>query len=197
MLYPRPVFGDKEKAYAEGNLLDAMITEAHKVDFFNRTLAGYTYSKEQMLNSEAMKKAFYRDAVCKMMVQDASFQHVSIQHNWPIECNGFKFLLDVRCKWDIYKPQLKMGGDIKSTAAETQQQFEDACEFFDYYRSRAWYMDIAGTTKDMLIGVSKKNHKVFKIYINKGDKLYKKGKEEYQSLAFKWWTLFGDLKLTA
>lgn len=194
LLYPRERFGDIEKAYAFGNLIDAMITENDRVNYFKRTLDSYTYSREEMEQAEAMKKAFYRDEFCKMFIKDASFQHVSIQHNWPIENRGVEFQLNVRCKWDILKPKWKIGGDIKSTAAKTEKEFYEACEFFDYFRSRAWYMDIEGTDRDVLIGISKVNQKIFKIHINRGDKLYQKGKEEYQDLAFKYWVMFGDIK---
>ncbi len=190
---------DPTYAYAFGTLIDAMITEAHKVDYFKRTVTGqnYIYSTEDFQKASEMKKAYYRDAFCKMITNAADFQSVSIQHNWPIEYNGFEFELNVRCKWDLLVRSWKMGADIKSTAAETQSQFEAACEYFDYFRSRAWYMDIEGTNKDMIIGISKKNFKVFKIPINRGDKYYKKGKEEYQDLSFKYWSLFDGLKISA
>lgn len=202
LLYPRPEFGDKYKAFAFGTLLDAIITEHHKVDYYTLSIDGhgYTYTQEDFDLAIAMKKSALKDSVAKMFIDNADFQSVSIQHNWPIEYNGFEFVLSqgVRCKWDLLIRDWKMGGDIKSTTAETQSQFEAACEHFDYFRSRAWYMDIEGTNKDMLIGISKVNQKVFKISLDrnapigtKARNLYEKGKAEYQELAFKYW-LFVD-----
>lgn len=190
---------DPTYAYAFGTLIDAMITEPHKVDYFKRTVQGqnYIYSFEDFEKASLMKKSYNKDSFCKQITEAADFQSVSVQHGFPIEYNGFQFSLDVRCKWDLLVRHWKMGADIKSTAAETQSQFEAACEYFDYYRSRAWYMDIEGTNKDMLIGISKKNFKVFKIPINRGDKLYNKGKADYQDLAFKYWYLFDGIKLRA
>lgn len=191
---------DPTYAFAFGTLVDAIITEHEKIDYYNRRVddEDYQYSDDDFEKAKRMKAAFMKDEIGKMVVQHASFQHIAVQHNWPIVYGGFEFALDVRCKFDFFFPGWKMGGDIKSTTAETLQQFEAACHHFDYFRSRAWYMDISGTEKDMLIGISKKNFKVFKISLDKnapvGTKardLYELGKSQYQELAFKYW-LFMD-----
>jgi hypothetical protein len=69
---------DPTKAYADGHLLDAMITENHKVDYFKRTLNGYTYSVEDFDNTRKMQKVFYKDQFGKMVFEHCSFQHVSV-----------------------------------------------------------------------------------------------------------------------
>lgn len=78
---------------------------------------------------------------------------------------------------------LRIWGDLKSTFASTQKQFDEAIDFFDWDRSRAWYMDIAGSRQDFIYGISKKNQKVFKAFIKRGDTIYQKGKEKYEELA--------------
>src|SRR5690606_21539428 len=103
---------------------------------------------------------------------------------------GVDFDLNTRCKWDLWADRLKYGGDIKSTAATTQKQFEEAVRFFDYDRQRAWYMNIAKSDKDFIIGISKKNFKVFKVPVRRGDELFNEGVKKYSELAFKWWSLF-------
>lgn len=195
LLYPKPVFGDKEQAYAFGTLLDFMVTEPRKVDYYNLSVDGqyahYPFTISDFELAIEMKKSFYKDAFCKMIADNADFQSISISHDFPIVHNEFEFQLSdgVRCKWDLLVRKWNMGGDIKSTMAKTQKEFEQACDFFDYYRSRAWYMDIEGTDRDMLIGISKVNQQVFKIPITRGDKLYSYGKSQYQELAFKYWLL--------
>lgn len=193
LLYPRPDFGNKEKAYAFGTLLDFMITEPHKVDFYNLSVEGqysnYPFTQEDFDLAKEMKRSFFKDEFCKILAENADFQSVSISHDFPIIHDEFEFQLSpgVRCKWDLLVKSWKLGGDIKSTTAKSQKEFEEACDYFDYFRSRAWYMDITGTDKDMLIGISKVNQNVFKIPINRGDKLYNYGKAQYQELAFKYW----------
>jgi hypothetical protein len=90
-------------------------------------------------------------------------------------------------------PTFNWGGDIKSTAATTQKQFEEACRYFDYDRSRFWYMNIANSNQDILIGISKVNFKIFKLPIRKGDDFYNEGKKKALELAFKYWQLFGKI----
>jgi len=51
-------------------------------------------------------------------------------------------------------------------------------------------MDIAGSKQDFIYAISKKNFKIFKAFIKRDDATYKKGKEKYDDLAFKWWQLF-------
>lgn len=84
------------------------------------------------------------------------------------------------------------GGDLKTTFASSQKQFNEAIDFFDWDRSRAWYMDIAGSKQDFIVAISKKNQQIFKATIKKDDTLYKRGKEKYEELAFKWWMLISE-----
>ena len=187
------LYGDAERpdpteAYKFGSLIDAMITEPELVDYFRLTCNGEQYTKEQFEQAEQMKKAFMRDQLAAMMLKESETQKVMTKTR-EFNHNGMKFFLPVRCKWDLWMPKVHWGGDIKSTVATTQKQFEDAARFFDYDRQRAWYMDIAGSNQDILIAISKKNFKVFKKVIRRGDKFYTSGKEKYNDLAFKYWFL--------
>ncbi len=68
--------GDVEKAYRFGTLIDCMITEPEKVDYFTRECAGVVYSIEEFEQAQEMKRAFYRDELCKLMVGQAKYQQV-------------------------------------------------------------------------------------------------------------------------
>lgn len=190
---------DLEKAYANGTLIDAMITEPQKVNYFKRTVqdVSYQYSDEEFERAKEMKRAFYKDAFCSNFVKHCKFQHISYQPNFKIEYNGFEFTVPAKCKWDLFAKDLDLSGDIKSTTCTTQKQVEEALRYFDYDRSRAWYMDIENRTNDILIFISKVNFKIFKVAIKKDNFIYNEGKEKYQELAFKYWYLFGDIKQTA
>jgi len=187
-LYPREDKSDPTEAYKFGTLIDMMITENHKVNYFNLTCDGEQYTAEQFEQAKQMKKAFMKDPMCKQILDKSDFQKVMAEE-LHIKHLGFPFSLQARCKWDLYMPLLGWGGDIKSTAATTQKQCEDAARFFDYPRSRAWYMDIAGSEKDILLFISKVNFKIFKISIRRGDDFYSEGKKQYQELAFKYWSI--------
>lgn len=195
---PENIVYDLEKAYRFGTLIDCMLTEPGKVNYFKHSCAGYVYSKEEFELAEEMKKAFLRDPFCKQLFTYSDCQKISMRENFKISHEGFDFALNVRCKWDFYAlSKIGMTGDLKSTTATTQKQFEEACHHFEYFRQRAWYMDIANVKHDVLIGVSKVNQKVFKIPITRDDEKYKTGKAQYQELAFKWWYLFEDLSASS
>ena len=50
-------------------------------------------------------------------------------------------------------------------------------------------MDIARSDRDFIYAISKKNCKVFKKFISRGDEIYNRGREKYEELAFQWWLL--------
>lgn len=189
-LHPRDM-PDPESAYKFGSLIDAMITENHRVDYFKRSLDDITFTNEDFELAERMKRVFYADSLCVDIASMATGQSVTSR---PMEIvyEGVDFSLDVRCKWDFWCGDYGWGADLKSTTATTQAQFEAACEYFDYDRQRAWYMDIGGSDRDVLIGISKKNLKVFKVNIKRGGGFYNRGKAKYQDLAFRWWTIYGN-----
>jgi hypothetical protein len=186
---------DKQMAYDDGNLIDALITEPHRVDHYKRTVEGVNriFTAEKWEMGREMKKAYYANPFCAGMSKICSFQKISYKPDFKIQYDGFEFELPAKCKWDLFAPGTDLGGDIKSTFAQTHKQFVEACHYFGYYRSRAWYMDIEGRTNDCLIGISKKNFKVFIIKIKKGDALYNLGKSQYQEIAFGYNIYFGDI----
>lgn len=190
---PEDVIIDKERAYKFGTLIDAIITEPHRVDYYKYMVDDVKYTADDFELAQKMKKAWDKDAFCQSMKKQCSFQHITYQPAFKVNHQGIEIELPAKCKWDLFCKSYDMAGDIKSTAATTQKQFEEACHHFDYYRSRAWYMDLEGRSNDILIGISKKNCKIFKIPIKRGDKLYKLGREQYEELAFKWWCLFGNI----
>lgn len=188
---PESMAIDYEKAYRFGTLIDAMITEPDKLDYYQFSISGsdYSYTEDEFKKAKLMKRAFDAHPLCKSMLQQSSMQHV-MARSMNIEYGSFSFQLNVRCKWDLWMNISNWGGDIKSTVATTQKQFEEACRYFDYDRQRAWYMDIAESDKDVLIGISKVNYKIFTIPIKRGDSFYTSGKNKYRELAFRHWCLF-------
>lgn len=193
LIYPRVQYGDKEKAFKFGTLIDAMITENDRVDYFKRTVDEVQYTQEDFELAEAMKKALRmearKDAFLAQVLEKSDTQKFMVNKNQQFEYGNFTYNLDTRCKWDWWLPMLGFGGDLKSTFAESQKQFNEAIDFFDWDRSRAWYMDIAGSNQDFIYAISKKNCKIFKAFIRRGDDTYNRGKEKYNELSFKWWML--------
>jgi hypothetical protein len=194
LLRPETYEFDYQDALRFGTLVDALITEMHKVNVYKRTVEDVIYLQSDFKLAQEMKLAFYRDPVCAAFMKLADCQKISIgmvKHSWQ----QFEFELRMRCKWDLFMPAMHQGADIKTTTATTQKAFEEACEHFNYWRSRVVYMKLENTNKDMLIGISKVNLKVFKIPIIRGDKYWQKGEEQANELAFNYWHLFNDFNI--
>lgn len=196
LLYPRTQYGDKEKAFKFGTLVDARLTELDKVRFDKRMVDDIVYSREDWDLAEAMIKSLRMEArhdpFLAMVLAKAETQRFMVNKNQVFQYGNFEYTLDTRCKWDWWLPTFGFGGDLKTTFAQSQKQFNESVEFFDWDRSRAWYMDIAGSRQDFIYGISKKNQKIFKVFIDregKGKEIYLKGKEKYEELAFRWWML--------
>lgn len=191
LLHPRPVFGDREAAFRFGSIVDAMITEPSRVDFLLMTLDGAPVDKVEFLHAREMHRALRaesrRDPFLAKVLELSDSQRYMVRKGQQFDNGGFRFSLDTRCKWDWWLDAAHFGGDLKTCAASSQKEFEEAVDFFDWDRSRAWYMDIAGSHKDFIYAISKRNCRIFKLFINRGDAVYSRGREKYEELAFKYW----------
>lgn len=190
MLYPRLQYGDKEKIFAFGSLVDALVTEPARVNRFQLTVDDVKYTEDDFRLAMEMQKSLVResrrDEFLAYVLNNSDTQKFMVRER-EFEYCGLTYTLPTRCKWDWWLPKVGFGGDLKTTFAVSQSQFDEAVDFFDWDRSRAWYMDIAGSERDFIYAVSKKNCKVFKKFIERGDRIYSRGREKYDELAFKYY----------
>ena len=160
ILHPRMQYGDKEAAFRFGSLVDAIITEPARGDYYHLTDDEFRHAQEmhKSLRMEARKDVFLAK-----VLECAETQRFMVNRSQPFTYCDFQFSLDTRCKWDWWLGSF--GGDLKTTFASTEQQFEEAVDFFDWDRSRAWYMDIAHSDHDFIYAI------------------------KYEELAFQFWCL--------
>lgn len=193
ILHPRMQFGDKEAAFRFGTLVDALITEPQKVDYYRLSVDDVVYSEDEFRHGQELQKALRteakNDAFLAAVLSNADTQRCMVNKAQQFTYCEFPFTLDTRCKWDWWLASAKFGGDLKTTSASSQAEFEEAVDFFDWDRSRAWYMDIAGSDKDFIYAISKKNCRIFKKFITRGDEVYTRGRQKYEELAFQYWCL--------
>lgn len=189
---PANEYGDREAAYRFGTLVDAIVTEPERVDYFKRTVDNEVYSREDFDKAGMMKKALRQNEIWQNLAKLSTFQQV-FTGDVNFKVGRVEFTLPMRCKYDFFIDSLGWGGDLKSTFATSQKQFIEACEHFDYDRSRVLYMLLSGAKQDILVGVSKQNYKVFTFTIRQGDPFYMRGLEKLETLAFRWWCLFDGL----
>ena len=193
-LYPRAQYGDKEKAFKFGTLVDALITENERVRYDKLMVDDYVYTKDEFELGLEMRKALRKEAekdqFLAVVLAQSDTQKFMVNKQQEFFYGNFVYHLDTRCKWDWWLSSFNFGGDLKTTFAESQTQFDEAIDFFDWDRSRAWYMDIAGSKQDFIYAISKKKCRIFKHFItDRKHPSYIRGKEKYEDLAFKWWQL--------
>ena len=193
LLHPRLQYGDREEAFRFGSLVDALVTEPNRVNRYRFTVDDVQYTEDEFEHATQMLRALRsearRDAFLAKVLETADTQRCMFNKRQQFQYGGFSFSLDTRCKWDWLLTPYGFGGDLKTTFASTQKEFDEAVDFFDWDRSRAWYMDIARSDRDFIYGISKKNGCVFKKFINRDDAIYKRGREKYEELAFQYWCL--------
>ena len=193
VMHPRQMFGDRDAAFRFGTLVDALITEPDRVDYYNLTVDDVSYNEDEFRHAKEMQRSLRMEAkhdpFLAKVLEIADTQKCMVNKQQQFQYCEFPFLLDTRCKWDWWFQSFGFGGDLKTTFAASQQEFEEAVDFFDWDRSRAWYMDIAFSDKDFIYAISKKNCKVFKKFITRGDDVYLHGREKYEELAFSYWCM--------
>lgn len=193
LLHPHIQYGDKQVAFRFGSLVDAIITEPERVNYFQHTVDNVQYTEEEFEHAKEMLRSLRHEArtdtFLKKVLEISDTQCCMVNKQQAFEYGGFAFTLDTRCKWDCFLCKFGFGGDLKTTFASTQKEFDEAVDFFDWDRSRAWYMDIAHSDRDFIYAISKKNCCVFKKFINRDDATYQRGREKYEELAFQYWCL--------
>lgn len=182
-------FTGKEHFLYFGNLFDAMLTEPERISLSKKTFDGQPVSERDWNLALRMKKSFLKDPFARHVAQNSGKQTVIID-DVKLYYSGMPFTLKMRCKLDFDLSPINLISDLKSTSAASQEQFEAAIENFDYDRQAAVYMTLGKVDRYAILGVSKKNSKLFKVFINKESQLYQSGMEKFKELAFKWWTLF-------
>lgn len=191
LLHPRLQFGNREEAFRFGNLVDAIITEPSRVNYYQLTVDDTQYTEDEFRHAREMYKSLRmevrNDRFLDYVLRHAETQKFMVNHAQRFTYCEFPFILPTRCKWDWWLGSF--GGDLKSTFASSQGEFEDAIDFFDWDRSRAWYMDIANSDRDFIYAISKKNCQIFKKQITRGDAIYKAGRDKFEELAFQYWCL--------
>ncbi len=181
--------GNKDAAYRFGTLLDAIITEPERINFTKRTIDGEPIDLDEFNKALRMRDSFLRDPFCMNLLKSSVPQKIVIK-DVDLEFQGQKFTLPMRCKWDFFIDPMKLGADLKSTTATSEDQFRSAIQMFDYPRQMAVYMTISGIDSIALVGVSKVNYKIFKVFIKRGDDLFQRGMASFTELAYKYYLMF-------
>lgn len=180
---------DVKEAYRFGTLFDAVVTEPHNVDLLHQRIIGtdYYFSQQEYVDARKMKDVLRANTLfghfssCKPIAQ-----HEVYKDNVRFSHEGMNFYLNMRGKLDWLLDGM-MVADLKSTAATSQRAFEASFEQFGYDRQMVLYCNLTDVNNAVVFAVSKANFKVFTVQMQRGDKRWKRGEEELNMLAFKYY----------
>lgn len=178
-----------QKYYAFGTLTHAAILQPFRLNLIKNTLDGNSIEQEAITRVLLMKASFFKDPFCKNIHESCSKEVAMLNPNTQFEFNGKRFSIDTKRKYDLFSYSLGYGGDVKATKATTQAEFEKVVDELDYDRGRVFYAKGSGATRDVIIGISKVNYKIFKVLMQVGCRHWKRGEEKLNALAYKYWEL--------
>jgi hypothetical protein len=185
-LMPDSVRRDYQKALDFGVLFHAMLLEPETVDHIRRAVRDLEFSQDDFLTAKRMRDAVRLDRFSQDLLKRCKTEVEMYNERTPFVMDGTPFYLDTRRKYDLWDPLVGWGGDFKSTTATTQRAFLAALTQFDYDRGRVFYAKGSGATRDVIIGVSKVNYKIFPVFMRAGCPLWTSGESKCNELAFKY-----------
>jgi len=172
------------RAYKYGSALDALLTDPTVMD--SRELTG-----EEKVLLHPMLRSLEKNNSYNALFKNADRQAVWVEGEFPISYDGLDLTIPAKCKFDWWINKLKFGGDLKTSESRTLEQFISAAKWFNYDQQAAWYMDITGSDRFLIIGISKWNFKTFEMAFKRGDANYLAGREKYMKCALSWWKYYG------
>lgn len=182
--------------FAEGNLLDYMITEPERINYENKAFINddgvslTLFTSEVFDKTQRMRDAFFSDSFCTALLKK-SIPQKEFYRTIEVNFQGYKFKQRFKGKLDLFNNPYSI--DIKSTVAGNQNAFIQAIILFIYYQQAAIYTDLSKSEGLFFIGVQKnckkyEKPKVYKYLIDKANKdgkgLYEMGRKRYSELAF-------------
>lgn len=186
-LYPSFV-PDYSAALHFGILFHALLLEPDTVDHIRRSVRDAEYTADDFAAAKRMRDTVKADRFCEMLLRRCD-KEVEMYNQGTV---FGEVRLDTRRKYDVWDPLVNWGGDFKSTTATTPQAFLAALQRFDYDRSRVFYAKGSGAVKDVVIGVSKVNFKIFPVFMREGCPLWQSGEAKCNELAVKYKNLKYD-----
>lgn len=187
----------KQQAFHLGTLVDALVTEPEKINFYKLTVDDEQYTKEEfawgkkMLN--ALKRHAKKDKFLDYVLKNAETQKILVNPSQKFKQGCFEFELPTRCKFDWWING-NLFGDLKTTSCTTYSAFLQQYEEI-WLRGRVFYMQLAHSlnpewgNQDFVYAVSKVNQKVFFLKLERDSDLFVRGEKKLNELAFKSWML--------
>lgn len=191
-------WGGVRGAIEFGSLVDAILTEKHRLDY--RWLSLQEHNKKTIFYTQVIWDKAHRMAD-KILADEAVARLVGMsvpqyvfRRTLRFEYDGLELEIRARCKFDLFAKAQGVGSDFKMLAIKTQKALLESIDWFDYDMQAAYYMDLAGIDYFWILCGSKPTEKVFKYAIERDSDAYKRGRDKYARWAYYWITLIQDFK---
>ena len=181
---------DLEEIFNFGSLVDAMLTERHKLDPYALCLTEdggriIQYTGEVWRLALKLEVALRADPVVARLLPGMKGQYI-FRRTLAFQYEGEEYKIRARCKFDLFTRIHKIGLDFKTTSCKTKKEFIGAIDHFDYDKQAAWYMDLAKIDYHWIVGVSKSTGEIFKYVVQRGDETHARGVAKYSVWAYRW-----------
>jgi hypothetical protein len=182
-----------EEVFNFGSLVDAMITERHRLDIATYGLRGddgfyIYYTPADWSHAHEMATGLMADPMIARLIPFCKPQYI-FRRTLKFMYEGDEYSIRGRCKFDLIAKALSTGLDFKTTSCKTQKEFVASIDHFDYDKQAAFYMDLGRNDYQWIAAKSKVNGKIFKYAIERGDDTYKRGVQKYSLWSYRWVTL--------
>lgn len=180
---------DSTAAFRLGHLCDAFITAPKTLDYINYTIDAlpHQYTKEEFEWGQRASRAFYDDPVCKAVAQQSEMQ---VEMYVEVDFEGIG-KLKCKCKYDGFLWPAHWGWDLKTTQANSEAEFDEAMETFSIDRQCFFYMSLSNSNKFCIFAINKRNFRIFKRFINRGDACWARGRDKCLKLLTAYTTIYG------
>jgi hypothetical protein len=170
-----------EDIFNFGSLVDAMLSEDHKVLHSERALLQdgpkLIYTPDVWEQADALAIGCKKDPVISLIIKQMIGQYIFVR-SLGFTHEDENYSIRARCKFDGFSKALQMGADYKTTSCKTKKQFRDAIDFFRWDQQGAFYMDLARIDQHWIIGISKHTGEIFKHVIERGDPVHLSGQKK-------------------
>lgn len=161
-----------------GHLVENVIFQPHLVNWNHKDIE----------LAKAMAKTYQKDPVCRMflMVQDFRCQHEYYRSD---RCG---IGLSTKCMTDGDSKKLDMFLEFKGLSIDSENQFEEAIDRFDYDQGLAWYLDTTCYKRGLIVAGSKKSpDRLFKRIVDRDHVYYRRGLNKIHAGVATWKRYFG------
>ena len=153
-----------------GHLVENCILARHLVDFNHKDIE----------KAERMAATFRKDKLCSDLLGMPDFRS---QHEWyRSSIHG----LPARCMCDGDSKRLSLIFELKGLNIDSEAGFKRAVDKFHYDQGLAWYLDVTGYRRTLIVGVSKKKDILFKQLVDRSHPWYISGEIKIARAVQEW-----------